>query len=218
MKKYLAEFLGTFLLVFCGSAAIVINELSGGIVTLPGIALVFGLVVASVILVTGDQSGAHINPAVSLAFFINKSLPATQATSYIINQLAGGISASFLLQFLFPSSRYLGATIPSVSPLQLFVLEGAMSFFLMLVILGVAQRAKISGIPAAILVGTVVMLETFFALSLTGASMNPARSLAPALITGTWTNLWIYLLAPVSGMALAVLLWRLFNEQRILTR
>ena len=93
-----------------------------------------------------------------------------------------------------------------------------MSFFLMLVILVVAQRAKISGIPAAILVGTVVMLETFFALSLTGASMNPARSLAPALITGTWTNLWIYLLAPVSGMALAVLLWRLFNEQRILTR
>jgi aquaporin NIP len=218
MKKYLAEFLGTFLLVFCGTGAIVINELSGGILTLPGISLVFGLVVASVILVMGDQSGAHINPAVTLAFFINKSLPAKQATSYIINQLAGGISASFLLQFLFPSSNPLGSTASSVSTLQLFVWEGTLSFILMLVILGVSQRGKITGIPAAISVGTVIMLETFFALPLTGASMNPARSLAPALITGTWTDLWIYLLAPVAGMTLAVATWRLMHKQNIFTR
>ena len=218
MKKYLAEFLGTFLLVFCGTGAIVINELSGGIITQPGIALVFGLVVASVILVIGDQSGAHINPAVTLAFFINKSLSAKQAGSYITNQLAGGISASFLLQFLFPSSNPLGSTASSVSTLQLFLWEGTLSFILMLVILGVSQRGKINGIPAAITVGTVVMLETYFALPLTGASMNPARSFAPALITGTWTDLWIYLLAPITGMALAVAAWRLLHKQKILTR
>ena len=218
MKKYLAEFLGTFLLVFCGTGAIVINEMSGGFLTQAGIALVFGLVVASVILVIGDQSGAHINPSVTLAFFIHKRLPAKQAVSYIIYQLAGGISASFLLQFLFPTSSSSGSTATSVSSLQLFVLEGTMSFILMLVILGVSQRAKITGIPAAVSVGTVVMLETFFALPLTGASMNPARSLAPALVTGTWTNLWIYLLAPVTGMALAVTAWRLFNKRGILTR
>jgi aquaporin NIP len=203
---------------FCGTGAIVINELSGGILTLPGISLVFGLVVASVILVMGDQSGAHINPAVTLAFFINKSLPAKQATSYIINQLAGGVTASFLLQFLFPSSNPLGSTASSVSTLQLFVWEGTLSFILMLVILGVSQRGKITGIPAAISVGTVIMLETFFALPLTGASMNPARSLAPALITGTWTDLWIYLLAPVAGMTLAVATWRLMHKQNIFTR
>ena len=218
MKKYLAEFLGTFLLVFCGTGAIVINEMSGGFLTQAGIALVFGLVVASVILVIGDQSGAHINPSVTLAFFIHKRLPAKQAVSYIIYQLAGGISASFLLQFLFPTSSSSGSTATSVSSLQLFVLEGTMSFILMLVILGVSQRAKITGIPAAVSVGTVVMLETFFALPLTGASMNPARSLAPALVTGTWTNLWIYLLAPVTGMSLAVTAWRLFNKRGILTR
>ena len=218
MKKYLAEFLGTFLLVFCGTGAIVINEMSGGFLTQAGIALVFGLVVASVILVIGDQSGAHINPSVTLAFFIHKRLPAKQAVSYIIYQLAGGISASFLLQFLFPTSSSSGSTATSESSLQLFVLEGTMSFILMLVILGVSQRAKITGIPAAVSVGTVVMLETFFALPLTGASMNPARSLAPALVTGTWTNLWIYLLAPVTGMALAVTAWRLFNKRGILTR
>ena len=218
MKKYLAEFLGTFLLVFCGTGAIVINEMSGGVLTQAGIALVFGLVVASVILVIGDQSGAHINPSVTLAFFIHKRLPAKQAVSYIIYQLAGGISASFLLQFLFPTSSSSGSTATSVSSLQLFVLEGTMSFILMLVILGVSQRAKITGIPAAVSVGTVVMLETFFSLPLTGASMNPARSLAPALVTGTWTNLWIYLLAPVTGMALAVTAWRLFNKRGILTR
>ena len=218
MKKYLAEFLGTFLLVFCGTGAIVINEMSGGFLTQAGIALVFGLVVASVILVIGDQSGAHINPSVTLAFFIHKRLPAKQAVSYIIYQLAGGISASFLLQFLFPTSSSSGSTATSVSSLQLFVLEGTMSFILMLVILGVSQRAKITGIPAAVSVGTVVMLETFFALPLTGASMNPARSLAPALVTGTWTNLWIYILAPVTGMALAVTAWRLFNKRGILTR
>ena len=218
MKKYLAEFLGTFLLVFCGTGAIVINEMSGGFLTQAGIALVFGLVVASVILVIGDQSGAHINPSVTLAFFIHKRLPAKQAVSYIIYQLAGGISASFLLQFLFPTSSSSGSTATSVSSLQLFVLEGTMSFILMLVILGVSQRAKITGIPAAVSVGTVVMLETFFALPLTGASMNPARSLAPALVTGTWTNLWIYLLAPVTGMALAVTAWRLFSKRGILTR
>ena len=218
MKKYLAEFLGTFLLVFCGTGAIVINEMSGGFLTQAGIALVFGLVVASVILVIGDQSGAHINPSVTLAFFIHKRLPAKQAVSYIIYQLAGGISASFLLQFLFPTSSSPRSTATSVSSLQLFVLEGTMSFILMLVILGVSQRAKITGIPAAVSVGTVVMLETFFALPLTGASMNPARSLAPALVTGTWTNLWIYLLAPVTGMALAVTAWRLFNKRGILTR
>ena len=218
MKKYLAEFLGTFLLVFCGTGAIVINEMSGGFLTQAGIALVFGLVVASVILVIGDQSGAHINPSVTLAFFIHKRLPAKQAVSYIIYQLAGGISASFLLQFLFPTSSSSGSTATSVSSLQLFVLEGTMSFILMLVILGVSQRAKITGIPAAVSVGTVVMLETFFALPLTGASMNPARSLAPALVTGTWTNLWIYLLAPVTGMSLAVTAWRLFSKRGILTR
>ena len=218
MKKYLAEFLGTFLLVFCGTGAIVINEMSGGFLTQAGIALVFGLVVASVILVIGDQSGAHINPSVTLAFFIHKRLPAKQAVSYIINQLAGGISASFLLQFLFPTSSSPGSTATSVSSLQLFVMEGTMSFILMLVILCVSQRAKITGIPAAVSVGTVVMLETFFALPLTGASMNPARSLAPALITGTWTNLWIYLLAPVTGMSLAVTAWRLFSKRGILTR
>lgn len=200
----LAELLGTFMLVFAGTGAIVINDVSGGAITHLGIAITFGLIVLAVIYVYGDRSGAHLNPAVTLAFWLARRFPGQQVAPYIVAQGLGAIAASSALKLMFPAHPTLGATLPSGSALQSFVLELILSWWLMTVILAVAHGAREKGVAAGIVIGAVVMLEALFAGPISGASMNPARSLGPALLTWNLADLWIYLSAPLAGMALAV--------------
>lgn len=205
MKQHLlAEFLGTFMLIFAGTGAIIINDVSGGAITHLGIALTFGLIVLAVIYTYGDVSGAHINPAVTIAFWLAGRFPGKHVLPYIAVQCAGGIAASLALKLIFPAHPTLGATSPGGSALQSFALELILSWWLMTVILAVAHGAKEKGVVAGIVIGAVVLLEALFAGPISGASMNPARSLAPALLSWHLADLWIYLCAPVLGMALAV--------------
>lgn len=204
MKPLLAELLGTFALVFAGTGAIVINDLTQGSIGHAGIALTFGLVVMAMIQTFGDISGAHFNPAVSLAFAVAGKLPWTRVPGFVGAQCVGALLASGLLRFLFPSHALLGATLPSGPISQSFILEVILTAMLMLTILSVSTGAKEKGITAALAIGAVVALEAMFAGPICGASMNPARSLAPALVSGHLDHLWLYLLAPVIGALLAV--------------
>lgn len=212
MKKYIAEFIGTFAMLFCGTGAITINEITNGAVTHVGIAITFGLIVMAMIYALGEVSGAHFNPAVTIAFTVNKNFPAKQVLPYIISQAAGAFAASFILQFLFPTSIFLGATIPFGSALQSFVLEIILTFFLMLVILQVATGSKEQGMFAGMAIGSVVLLEAMFAGPICGASMNPFRSLAPAIVSSHVQHLWVYLTAPVIGALSAVIIYRLLKK------
>ena len=204
MKKHLAELLGTFTLVFAGTGAIVINQVSQGVIGHAGIALTFGLVVLAMIYTFGDVSGAHLNPAVTIAFASAGRFAWREVPGYLGAQVAGALAASALLQFLFPQTTTLGATLPAGSPMQSFVLEIVLTAILMLTILSVSTGAKEKGITAGIAIGGVIALEAMFAGPICGASMNPARSLAPALVSGNLTHLWIYLAAPVLGALIAV--------------
>ena len=204
MHRYLAEFLGTFFLVFAGTGAIVINDVTSGTITHAGIAITFGLVVLAMIYTFGDASGAHLNPAVTLGFLAAGRFSAREVPPYIASQCIGALAASAVLRALFPGHTRLGATIPHGSAFQSLVLELVLTFFLMLVILQVSTGAKEKGITAGIVVGSVVGLEAMFAGPISGASMNPARSLGPALVSGHTTHLWIYLLGTSAGALLAV--------------
>jgi len=208
VKLYLAELLGTFALVFAGTGAIVINDISGGTIGHIGIAATFGLVVMAMIQTFGDVSGAQFNPAVSLAFAVAGKLTWARLPGYVVAQCVGALLASGLLRFLFPTHELLGSTLPSGAISQSFVLEAVLTAMLMLTILSVSTGAKEKGITAGIAIGAVVGLEAMFAGTICGASMNPARSLAPALVSGHLEHLWLYLLAPVVGALIAVPLFR----------
>ncbi|MEI6712664.1 MAG: aquaporin [Verrucomicrobiota bacterium] len=203
-RQLLAEFLGAFAIVFAGTGAVIVNIQTGGAISHAGIALTFGLVVLSMIYALGEVSGANFNPAVTLAFAVAKRFPFKKLLPYVGSQFAGALAASFLLRFLFPNSPTMGQTLPSGGPLQSFVFEVILTFFLMLVILRVSTGAKEKGITAAIAIGAVVGLEAMFAGPVCGASMNPARSLAPALASGHLEHLWVYMIAPCLGAILAV--------------
>jgi aquaporin NIP len=212
MKKYAAEGLGTFVLVFAGTGAIIINEASSGSITHAGIALTFGLVVLAMIYTVGDISGAHLNPAVTFGFWTARRLPGREVGPYITSQVIGAFAASGLLRLLFPQNKLLGATLPAGSELQSFILESVLTFILMLTILNVSTGAKEKGITAGIAVGAVIGLEAMFAGPICGASMNPARSLAPALMAGHIEHLWLYLVAPPMGAAAAMFACRCIRE------
>ncbi|QIE60819.1 aquaporin [Rasiella rasia] len=213
-KRIIAEAIGTFALVFCGTGAIVINEFTGGTVTHPGIAITFGLIVMGMIYAFGDISGAHINPAVSIAFAYAKKFPWKEVPLYVLAQLIGAIAASLLLLFLFPENELLGTTLPKIGVFKVFVFEILLSFFLMVVIINVSTGAKEIGVIAGIAIGGVVLLEALFAGPITGASMNPARSLAPALVSGNLQHLWLYLIAPIIGCIIAVVSCRLVKDEQ----
>jgi len=204
-KKYAAEFIGTFGLVFAGTGAIIINDLSGGAVTNVGIGLTFGLIVLAMIYAIGDVSGAHLNPAVTLGFFAARRLEGKMILPYVLSQVSGALAASLLLRGLFPQHQTLGSTAPAGPALQSLILEIVLTAFLMFVILNVSVGAKERGTTAGIAIGSVIALEALFAGPICGASMNPARSFAPALVSQHLTNLWIYLVAPVTGALIAVI-------------
>lgn len=213
MKKYISEFIGTFSMIFCGTGAMTVNEVTGGDVTHVGIAITWGLIVMAMIYAFGETSGAHFNPAVTIAFAYAKKFAWKEVPKYIIAQVLGAFAASLILCYLFPTSEYLGATISTVDVGRAFVMELLLTFFLMLVIINVSTGSKEIGIIAGIAVGAVVLLEAMFAGPITNASMNPARSIAPAIVAGKMQHLWMYILAPILGAILAVISCKLVKEE-----
>jgi aquaporin Z len=207
MKKYLAESIGTFALVFCGTGSMIVNDLTQGSVTHVGIAITFGAIVMAMIYAFGNISQAHINPAVSIAFSITDRFDRKDLLGYITFQLLGALLASGLLKILFTDHPTLGATIPIGSWQQSFLLEIILTYLLMIVILFVSQTESMEQFTG-IAVGATVMLESMFAGPICGASMNPARSIAPAIISGNLSHLWIYISAPIIGGILASISWR----------
>lgn len=209
MRKYAAEILGTYGLVFAGTGAVVIDAITHGGVTHVGVALTFGFIVMAMIYAVGDVSGAHLNPAVTVGFFASGRLPGRCVVPYILSQLVGAVLASLTLRLLFANQAALGATLPAGSAGQSFWLEVVLTAILMFVILCVSTGPKEVGTMAGIAVGGVVGLEALFAGPISGASMNPARSLAPAVVSGNMHALWVYLIAPVVGAIISVPLWRI---------
>lgn len=205
VRKLVAELVGTFILVFAGTGAIVINHESGGVITHVGVALTFGLVVFALIQMLGDVSGAHLNPAVTTGLVLARRFPPQEAIPYITAQCLGAFLASGLLKILFPADTTLGATLPAGSAFQSFALEFTLTAILMLTILRATTGAPGKIALAGAAIGSVIALEAMFAGPACGASMNPARSLAPAIVSGQTSALWIYLVAPVLGAALGVL-------------
>ncbi|TSE08806.1 MULTISPECIES: MIP/aquaporin family protein [Aquimarina] len=209
MRKYISEAIGTFSMVFCGTGAMTINEVTGGDVSHVGIAITWGLIVMAMIYAFGEISGAHFNPAVTIAFAYAKKFEWKKVPKYIIAQCIGAIIASSILAFLFPESEFLGGTLPKIDDFRAFILELLLTYFLMVVIINVSTGSKETGTMAGMAIGGVVLLEAMFAGPITNASMNPARSLAPALLSGHWEHQWLYFIAPVFGALLAVLTCKL---------
>ncbi|HEX7412584.1 MAG TPA: aquaporin [Bacteroidia bacterium] len=214
MKKYIAEFVGTFALVFCGTGAIIINQQTGGQVSNVGIAITFGLIITAMIYTFGETSGAHFNPAVTLGFYAAGLFKAKEIFPFIASQVVGAFAASGLLKLLFPESLNLGTTLPAGSPMQSFILECVLGFFLMIVILFTSQGSKETGVMAGIAIGATILLEAMFAGPISGASMNPVRSLAPAIVSGNLTSLWVYLSAPIVGAIVATLAFRVIRGNK----
>lgn len=208
MKKLVAEAFGTFSLVFAGTGAIVIDGVSGGAITHVGSALTFGLVVMAMIYAVGNVSGAHINPAVTIGFWAARRFPGRLVLPYVGSQLAGAFAASGLLRILFPEHGTLGATLPAGAVSQSFALEVVLTLILMFVILSVSTGARETGIMAGAAIGAVVAFEALFAGPICGASMNPARSLAPAVVSGHVGHVWIYLTAPLLGAIASIAVCR----------
>lgn len=208
-REALSEAIGTFILVFAGTGAVMVNNISQGAITHLGISFVFGAVVTALIYSIGHISGAHFNPAVTLAFWTSGFFPRRRVLLYILAQLLGAIAASFLLLISLGKVANLGATLPMNNNwLQSFVLEFILTFILMFVILGsgLDRRAHIGF--AGLAIGLTVGVEAAFMGPITGASMNPARSFGPALVGGIWQHHWLYWIAPILGAQLAVVVYR----------
>lgn len=200
-----AEIISTFILVFTGCGAVMVNEISNGKVTSVGVSLAFGLVVTIMIYAVGHISGAHMNPAVTLAFAVARHFPWTQVPLYAAAQCIGSITASFMLRWILHPAAYEGATLPTGSDVQSFLLEIVITFILMFVIAAVSTDTRACGELAGIAVGSAVALNALMAGSISGASMNPARSLGPATASGNYHSLWVYMAGPTIGALMGML-------------
>ena len=207
----IAEFIGTFFLVFAGTGAIVVDSVSHQ-VTHVGVSLVFGLVIAVLIYALGHVSGAHFNPAVSVGFWALGVFPRGRVLPYVSAQVVGAVCASGLLLSLFGRTAALGMTFPQTGPWVSFVLEVVLTFLLVLVIFGSAVHGKAVKSFAGIAIGGAVALDALFGGPISGASMNPARSLAPAIVSGILADQWIYMCAPLVGSMLAVAAFKLMTD------
>ena len=211
-RKLLAEAIGTFVLLFAGTGAVVSDAVYGGVVGHVGVSITFGLAVMAMIYAVGDVSGAHLNPAVTLGFWLAKRFPGRAVLPYAVAQLVGALAASATLSWLVPETPTLGETTPAGSVPSSFVLEIVLTTILMFTILRISQGAKEKGVMAGIAVGGTVALASLFGGPISGASMNPARTLGPALVGGELNHLWVYLAGPALGAGLGVLLSGLLDE------
>lgn len=215
-RRAAAEGLAAFFLVFAGCGAIVANATNDGALGAVGVSLTFGLIIMAMVYATGHLSGAHINPAVTIAFTLTRHFPAREATAYIAAQALGAIAGALVLLAVWPDQpAQLGATVPSVGVGSAFVYELVLTAILMFVIVAVATDTRAVGAGAAIAIGGTVGLDALFGGPVTGASMNPARSLGPAVAAGEWTDFWIYLAAPVVGAALGALAYQLVRGESV---
>ncbi len=213
--KLAGEFVGAFGLVFAGTGAVVIDTASDGTIGHVGISLTFGLIIMVMIYATGHISGAHFNPAVTLAFAVGRHFPWRLVPQYWAAQILGGVTASLILRGLFGDIAHLGTTLPRGSARQSFLLELVLTLLLMFVITSVATDVRAVGQAAAIAIGGTIGLEALFAGPISGASMNPARSLAPALISNSWTDQWIYIAGPMIGAAIGVTLYQVVRGEDV---
>lgn len=213
MKKYLIELIGTFFLVFVGCGAMVINTEMSGVISHVGVAMSWGLIVMVLIYSIGDISGAHLNPAVTIGFWVAKRFGIKEVAPYVFSQLLGALLAAYSLRFLFPANETLGASLPDGTWQQSFIFETILTFLLMFVILNVSTGAKEKGIMAGAAIGATVGMEAMFAGPVCGASMNPVRSIGPALASGHTEHLWVYIVATILGAILAVFAFKLTREK-----
>lgn len=205
VRKLIAEVISTFILVFMGCGAAMVNVISNGKVTPVGISLSFGLVVTIMIYAVGHVSGAHMNPAVTLAFAVAKHFSWSQVPLYIAAQCSGAFTASFLLRWILHPAASEGATLPAGSDFQSFLIEIVITFILMFVIAAVATDTRACGELAGIAIGSAVALNALMAGPISGASMNPARSLGPAIASGNYSSIWVYLVGPIIGSVMGML-------------
>jgi aquaporin NIP len=213
-RRASAEAIGTFALVFAGCGAVISNAERGGALGVVGVSLVFGLVILAGIAAFGHLSGAHFNPSVTVSFLLTRHLQGRDALAYIAAQFVGATAAALLLWVVWPAKPVaLGATLPTIAVGRALIVETVMSALLMLVILSVATDTRAAGAPAAIAIGATIALDALFGGPLTGASMNPARSFGPALISGEWRDFWIYLAGPFAGAPLGAFAYQLVRDQ-----
>ncbi len=215
MRKYLAETIGTFAMIFCGCGAMTINEVTNGSITHVGVAAVWGLIVMAMIYTFGATSGAHFNPAVSIGFAVAKKFAWKEVPKYFTAQLIGAVLAIGLLWYLFPESQFLGESTPmsGYPSLKAAILEFILTFILMVVIINISTGSKEVGIMAGIAIGGIILLEAMFAGPITKASMNPVRTLAPALFTGRFDHVLFYITAHILGAISAVYSFKLFKTK-----
>jgi MIP family channel proteins len=209
LPKYFAEAFGTFCLVFIGTGAICTEQVYGGLGSI-GVSLAFGLVVLAMVYSVGHISGAHINPAVSVGFAAVGLMAWSEAWAYIAAQLGGAVAASLILRLIFAGTpEFLGATLPAAGVAPAFAVEFILTAILMFVIKGVAVDNRAQGVMAGVAIGAVITMAALFGGPLSGASMNPARSFAPALVSGQWSHQWLYWLAPLLGAPVGAWAYRL---------
>ncbi|HEX8516569.1 MAG TPA: aquaporin [Bacteroidia bacterium] len=211
MKKTFSEFICTFFLVFAATGSVVLDNVTGGKITLAGISVITGLAVALLILLFGKWSGAHMNPAVTLSLAANDKFFKKDIIPYVSAQAAGALLASFIMQRIFPASPTLGETLPTISGYWAFSMEFILTFFLMIVIL-VGARKKLRSEPW--LIGGFVALGIFVGGPYCGGSMNPVRSFAPAFMNSNTDELWIYLTGPFAGALCGVFMFNFYNKSQ----
>jgi len=211
-KKCAAELLGTFALVFFGCGSMILSEINPSAISVDSIPIIFGLVVAAMIYALGHVSGAHFNPAVSIAFYQNKNINLKELYCYIPSQIIGAVLASFSHGFFFGKNHSFGMTINRLTVSQGASLEILISMFLMLTIISVATNEKISKYIAGFSIGGIIAVCSFVAGPFTGASMNPARSIGPAVLANNYNNILLYLLAPIIGMLIANYIYNYIKE------